>query len=147
MLVDSPQTEKVTASGFQCLLFHLSILHSQLLSKYLRQHQLQFPLVPLAHQVSIPMDLETVLLNQFLKFADQVMQAMDMETVYKRLQALSLLKFVQVDSIVMEMEIVFQIQLLLHVKVDGKVMEKEDVFLYHQTSHLRFHPLKQMHVQ
>jgi hypothetical protein len=93
------------------------------------------------------MDLETVLLNQFLKFADQVMQAMDMETVYKRLQALSLLKFVQVDSTVMEMEIVFQFQLLLHVKVDGKVMEKEDVFLYHQTSHLRFHLLKQMYVQ
>jgi hypothetical protein len=27
------------------------------------------------------------------------------------------------------------------------VMEKEDVFLYHQTSHLRFHLLKQMYVQ
>jgi len=44
------------------------------------------------------MDFETVLANQFLKFADQVMQVMDMETRYRRLQALSLIKFVQVDS-------------------------------------------------
>lgn len=72
---------------------------------------------------------------------------MDMETVYRRLQALFLLKFVQVDNTVMEMEIVFQFQLLLHVKLDGKVMEKEDVFLYHQINHLLFHLLQQKHVQ
>ena len=72
---------------------------------------------------------------------------MDMETVYRRLQALFLLRFVRVDSTVMEMEIVFQFQLLLHVKVDGKVMEKEDVFLYHQINHLLFHLLQRMHVQ
>jgi hypothetical protein len=70
-----------------------------------------------------------------------------MENVYRRLQALSLLKFVKVDSTVMVMEIVFQFQLLLHVKGDGKVMEQEDVFLYHQINYLRFHLLQQMYVQ
>ena len=75
------------------------------------------------------------------------MQAMDIETRYRRLQALSLLKFFQVDSSVMKMKIVFQIQLLLNVEVNGKEMEKEVVLLLHKINHDRFHYLKQLHVQ
>ena len=124
--------EKETASGYQCQLFHLLILLFLLLNKFLNQLQPRFHLLPLVHKVSILMDLETVLLNQFQKFVDQAMQAMDMETVFKTLLALSLHKFVLADITVMEMEIVFQIQFLLHARLDGKVMGKEVVFHCHQ---------------
>lgn len=63
--VDSLQTEKEIASGFQYQLSHHTIHHFQHLHKFQHQLQLQFHQLQVAHQASPLMDSETVLPHQF----------------------------------------------------------------------------------
>ena len=59
---------------------------------------------------------------------DQDILVMEMEIVFKILQALLLHKFAQVEHTVTEMEIVSQIQYQFLAQVDGNQMDKVDVF-------------------
>lgn len=74
------------------------------------------------------MDMETALLHQFLLFAHPDIPVMEMEIVSQLHQALLLLKYVQVEKLAMETEIVSQFQSQLAVQMDGNLTDKEDVF-------------------